>query len=140
MRATTGWKPYVLGVATPFGVALGLPELPLAPLPELPPMFGQSPLMSPEPRPGRVDGAVVPPLPDGCWVALGAEDALGSGLAAITAATPPTPSSPIARTAVSIPRRTPVTVLAAGGGCTGWSSQSMLLISCCGEVDEITTG
>jgi hypothetical protein len=117
----------VLGVATPFGVALGLPELPLEslpelpleplPEPELPPMFGQSPAMWPVPRPGRVDGAVVPPLPDGCCVAFGVGLALGSGLAAITAATPPTPSSPAARTAVSSPRRTPVTALA-GGGCT----------------------
>jgi hypothetical protein len=113
----------VLGVATPFGVALGVPELPLEPLPELPPMFGQ---FAPEPWPGRVDGAVVPPLPDGCVVALGAEDALGSGLAAITAATPPTPSNPTARTAVRRPRRTPVTARAAGGVSVGWSYQSML--------------
>jgi hypothetical protein len=130
--------PYVLGVATPFGVVLGLPELPLEPLPELPPMFGQSAPEWPEPRPGRVDGAVVPPLPDGCVVAFGAGDALGSGLAAITTATPPTPSSPTARTAVTSPRRTPVTALVAGGDSVGWSYQSMFLISCSGEVDGIT--
>jgi hypothetical protein len=134
----------VLGVATPFGVTLGLLELPLEPLPELPPMFGQLAPEWPEPRPGRVDGAVVPPFPDGC-VAFGVGVALGSGLAAITAATPPTPSSPTARMAVSIPRRTPATALAAGAGgagcgCTGWSYQSMVWISCCGELDGFTTG
>jgi hypothetical protein len=118
---------YVLGVATPFGVVLGLLEPPLEPLPEPeePPMLGQFPAMWPEPRPGRVDGAVVPPLPDGCCVALGAEDAPGSGLAAITAATPPTPRSPTASAAVRSPRRTPVTARAGGGDSAGWSYQSM---------------
>jgi hypothetical protein len=116
----------VLGVATPFEGLLELPPEPLLePLPELPPMFGQLPAMWPEPLPGRVDGAVVPPLPDGCCVAFGAEDALGSGLAAMTAATPPTPSSPTARAAVRSPRRTPVTARAAGGDSAGWSYQSM---------------
>ena len=66
-------------------------------------MFGQSPFTWPPP----VDGAVVVPgavVPSGV-VVLGADDAEGSGLAAETAATPPTASRPTARVSVARPRR-----------------------------------
>ncbi len=68
-------------------------------------MFGQSAVLPPEPRWGRVDGSAAPgvvgvvvPGVDGS-VVLGAEEELGSGLAADTTATAP----PTRRSAESAP-------------------------------------
>lgn len=87
---------------------LGFGVLPFGLLPLEPAMFGQLPWWRGAAVP---DGA--PPLVDGCVVAFGAAD--GSGLAAMTAAAPPTPRRPAARTAMTRPLRMPFTARGAGG-------------------------